>query len=59
MRTLDIIGVNKGFDQQAQDEYAKLFSQSLSASHMDALAALFGWIPPGDLADGESILLCA
>jgi hypothetical protein len=43
MRSLDIIGEQDGISKQAQDEYAKLFSQPLSASHLQALATLFGW----------------
>jgi hypothetical protein len=39
MQTLGVIGDNVGIDQQAQEEYAKLFS----ATHIAALAALFGW----------------
>uniref|UniRef100_K3ZDB9 DUF4283 domain-containing protein n=1 Tax=Setaria italica TaxID=4555 RepID=K3ZDB9_SETIT len=44
MRALDIIGETEGIDQQALDEYSKLFTQSssLTASHVQALAALFG-----------------
>jgi hypothetical protein len=43
MRTLNIIGETDGISQQAQDEYAKLFSEPLSASSIKALAILFGW----------------
>jgi hypothetical protein len=43
MRSLGIIGKNQGIDQQAQEEYAKLFSKPLSSAHLAALAALFGW----------------
>jgi hypothetical protein len=43
MQTLGVIGDNVGIDQQAQEEYAKLFSEPLSATHIAALAALFGW----------------
>lgn len=32
------------------DEYAHLFSQRLSDSHIQALAALFGLAPPDDLS---------
>ncbi|GJN40149.1 hypothetical protein PR202_gb29327 [Eleusine coracana subsp. coracana] len=50
MRTLGIIGENGGIDQQSQDEYSELFSQPLTASHIEALAALFGCTIPDDLA---------
>lgn len=46
MKSLDIIGENAAINQQAQDDYAKLFSQTLSKSHIGALAALFGWRIP-------------
>jgi hypothetical protein len=48
MRSLQIIGEQDGIDQQAQDEYAKLFEKPLSAVHVQTLAALFKWdIPAG------------
>jgi hypothetical protein len=48
MRSLQIIGEHDGIDQQAQDEYAKLFKKPFSAAHVQALAALFKWdIPVG------------
>jgi hypothetical protein len=43
MRNLGLIGENEGIDQQAQEEYARLFSEPLSDIHIAALAALFGW----------------
>jgi hypothetical protein len=43
MRALDIIGENEGITQQAQDEYAKLFGHRPSASHIQAMSALFNW----------------
>jgi len=43
MRSPDIISEQEGIDQQALEEYAKFFTQPLSASHIQALAALFGW----------------
>lgn len=48
MRALDIIGENEGIDEHALAEYTKLFTQpcQLSASHIQALAALFGWPTP-------------
>jgi hypothetical protein len=46
MRSLDIISEQEGIDQQALEEYAKFFTQPLSTSHIQALAALFGWSSP-------------
>jgi hypothetical protein len=43
MRSLGVIGENDDIDQQAQEEYARLFSEPLSATHLAALIALFGW----------------
>jgi hypothetical protein len=42
-RTLNILGESDGINQQAQEEYAKVFSEPLSTSNIQALAALFGW----------------
>ncbi|KAJ1273872.1 hypothetical protein BS78_05G018200 [Paspalum vaginatum] len=49
VRSLDIIDDNDGLDQQALDAYAQLFTHQLSESHVQALAALFGWAPPEDV----------
>lgn len=49
MCTLEVISEHEGIDQQAQDDYAKLFSQPLSDSHIQALAALFKWSIPEEL----------
>jgi hypothetical protein len=58
MRSLNILGENEGIDQQAQDDYAKLFAHPLCDSHIHALAALFNWSMPEDLGQGvESELL--
>jgi hypothetical protein len=43
MRSLGVIGENDSIDKQAQEEYARLFSEPLSATHLAALTALFGW----------------
>jgi len=40
MRSLDIISEREGI--------AKFFTQPLSASHIQALAALFGWSSPDE-----------
>ena len=58
MRSLDILGENEGIDQQAQDDYAKLFRHPLSDSHLRALSALFKWSLPEDFGHGvESEML--
>lgn len=49
MRSLDINGDNEGLDRQALDDYAQLFNQPLSESHIQALVALFGWAPSEDV----------
>jgi hypothetical protein len=58
MRSLGIIGKNQGIDQQAQEEYAKLFSKPLSSTHLAALAALFGWktLQTGEADRGSLVL---
>jgi hypothetical protein len=56
MRALDIIGENEGINQQAQDEYAKLFGHCPSTTHIQAMTAMFNWSLPEDLglgADGD------
>lgn len=58
MRSLDIIDEHEGITQQAQDEYAKLFQQPLSASHLEALTALFNWRLPEELElMGEDVMV--
>jgi hypothetical protein len=46
MRSLGIELERELVNQRTMDDYAKLFSGPLSASHVQALAALFGWSPP-------------
>jgi beta-glucosidase/6-phospho-beta-glucosidase/beta-galactosidase len=53
MRTLQLIEEHEGIDQQALDDYAKLFKQPLPDSHVQALAALFHWSLPENLGEGE------
>jgi hypothetical protein len=53
MRSLKIIGEQEGIDQQAQEEYVKLFEEPLSDSHVQALAALFKWNIPVALMQEE------
>jgi hypothetical protein len=49
MVALNIIKDNEEFSRQALDDYAKLFKHTLSRSHVQALAALFGWSIPINL----------
>jgi hypothetical protein len=49
MRSLKVITENAGINQQAVEDYENLFQHSLSQSHVEALAALFGWKTPGNL----------
>ena len=59
MRTLELIEEHEGIDQQALDEYAKLFEQPLPDAHLQALAAFFHWSLPENLDEGEGgVLLC-
>jgi hypothetical protein len=53
MRALHVIQESEGINQDALDEYGKLFGQPLPASHVQALAALFGWATPEDV-NGEN-----
>jgi hypothetical protein len=41
---------------EAQDDYARLFSESLSQEHVTALAAPFGWIAPIVFVDPDQEL---
>jgi hypothetical protein len=47
MRALQVIDESEGISQEALDNYCRLFEQPLPPSHVQALAALFGWTPPG------------
>jgi hypothetical protein len=59
MRSLGIELEREQVNQRAIDVYAKLFSGSLSASHVQALAALFGWSPPdGYRCPGVMVTTC-
>jgi hypothetical protein len=42
MRSLDVIGEHDDTNQQSLEECAKIFIEPLSASNLEALAALFG-----------------
>jgi hypothetical protein len=46
MRALQVIDVNEGVSQEALQKYSRLFDQPLPPSHVQALAALFGWTAP-------------
>jgi hypothetical protein len=45
MRALHVIDESDGISQEALDRYSRLFDQPLPPSHVQALAALFGWTP--------------
>jgi hypothetical protein len=49
MRALRIINESDKITSDAIMEYALLFKRPLIQSHVDALAALFGWSTPEDL----------
>lgn len=53
MRALHVIEENEGVRQEVLDDYGKFFAQPLPTSHVQALAALFGWAVPEDV-NGES-----
>lgn len=55
MKAVNIIEENEGLDQRALDEYAKLFKHDLSNSHIKALPALFGRVPPEDLMKANQV----
>ena len=59
MQTLDILGEQEGIDQQALDDYAKLFGQPLCDSHILALTALFNWSLPDEFGPGGGLELIA
>ena len=48
MQAMDILTEHEGIDQQALDDYARLFGQALFDSHIRALTALFNWSLPDD-----------
>ena len=54
MKSLDVIGEHEGIDQQARDEYAKLFCQPLTDAHLIALSAMFNWALPEDFGSMEN-----
>lgn len=42
----DALGIKAVSKHEASEEYGRLFQKPLSASHLEALAALFGWHLP-------------
>lgn len=46
IRSLNLAMEQEHVDQRILNDYAKLFSHPLSTSHIQALAALFGWAVP-------------
>ncbi|KAG2657383.1 hypothetical protein PVAP13_1KG180000 [Panicum virgatum] len=55
IRSLDIAMEQVHIDQRVLNDYAKLFSNLLSMSHVQALAALFGWNVPEGLRNMSNI----
>jgi hypothetical protein len=56
MCELGILGEQEHITVEAQDDYARLFSESLSQEHVTALAAPFGWIAPIVFVDPDQEL---
>ncbi|CAD6204738.1 unnamed protein product [Miscanthus lutarioriparius] len=54
MTVLNVVNENDGIHQDVLDAYGKLFGQPLPESHVQALAALFGWATP-DVGEVETI----
>jgi hypothetical protein len=52
MRSLEIIIEQEGVNQQAEEEYSKVFKNSLSDIQLIGLAALFNWSIPEFCEDG-------
>jgi hypothetical protein len=53
MQALNILDEQEGIEQQALDDYAKLFGQPLSDSNICALPALFNWSLPDEFVPGN------
>ncbi|RLM58072.1 hypothetical protein C2845_PM18G11150 [Panicum miliaceum] len=58
MRKLGILGEQEHISVEAQDDYARLFSESLSQAHVEALEVLFGWSVPVVFVDPDHQELC-
>jgi hypothetical protein len=54
MKALKLIKDGEGISQQARNDYEKVFSETLSLAHIEALAALIGWSMPVDKMVGTS-----
>jgi hypothetical protein len=48
MKALNVIRVGEDISQQARKDYKKMFSETLSSAHIEALATLFRWSMPED-----------
>jgi hypothetical protein len=55
---LGIVMDREHVDQRILNDYAKLFSHQLSASHVQALAALFGWAVPEGGRNLNTMIQC-
>jgi hypothetical protein len=58
IRSLDLAIEREHVDQRILNDYAKLFGRSLSASHVQALAALFGWAVPEGTRNISTTIQC-
>jgi hypothetical protein len=57
MKVLKVIPENGSIDHQAGEDYKKLFSEPLSDTHMQVLAALFGWpYPMGEVTRASEVV---
>lgn len=54
MRSLGLSVPNECLQQQELDEYAKLFQHPLSDFQINALASLFGLVPPDSVWGEDS-----
>jgi len=58
IRSLDIALEQEHVDQKVLNDYAKLFGHPLSESHVQALAALFGWTVPVEYRSVSAAIQC-
>ena len=58
IRSLDIALDQEHVDQKVLNDYAKLFGHPLSESHIQALAALFGWTVPVECRSVSAAIQC-
>lgn len=52
---IDKLGIASANRQHALEEYGRLFQKPLSASHLAALAALFGWELPASVETSQDV----